>query len=120
MAGGSLGLGFRAGRASFGPETGFFLGDEKLWTITGVARVDLAGRHGTGLVPYVVAGAGGYVWIHDIGNSSYLTATLGVGATLGSTRRWRIEARWHPVIQNTDSGLQPSLFTAGAGLRLGW
>ena len=118
MGGAELGLAFRAGHFTFGPESSVLFGDQGVWTLGGVARVDLADVRRSAVTPYLVAGLGGAFWSPDVQfENDLLTATLGAGLAIGP--RWRIEARWQPAVQNTTSD-KPSLVTLAVGPRLAW
>jgi hypothetical protein len=118
LGGPEFGLAFRAGHFAFGPDVSVLYGDQHVWTLGGVARVDLADMRRNAVTPYLVAGLGGAFWSSQAtSENDLLTATLGAGLTIGS--RWRIEARWQPAVQNTTSA-KPSLVTIAAGPRLAW
>lgn len=115
--GGEIGLAFRAGPLSLGPEFSILRGDHRIWTLGGMARLALGGREpGRKVAPHIVAGLGAYSWQTGI-DQTLLTASIGAGIT--SARGLRLEARWHPSLQNTGTA-KPALFTVGAGYRVTW
>lgn len=118
LGGAQIGLAFRAGHFTFGPESNVLFGDQKVWTLGGVARVDLSDVRRSAVTPYLVAGMGGAFW-NSQGQfeNDLLTATLGAGLAIGP--RWRVEARWQPAVQNTSTA-KPSLVTVAVGPRLAW
>ncbi|MEX2049546.1 MAG: hypothetical protein WEB90_08215 [Gemmatimonadota bacterium] len=119
MFGASAALGFRRGRLSFGPEVLGLLGEPGVVALSAVTRLDLRDAERTN--PYIVTGIGGYSWQ---GSSSaqdvLLTLLIGGGVTFGQGGRWRVEARWHPVVHNTGTSWEPTLLTMGGGRRVGW
>ena len=124
MAGVQGALGFRVGRFAFGPEAGILFGEQSNWSLAGVARLDLRDTRSGQLVPYLVGGLGGVFWEMEYLEASLLTASVGLGVTTGA--RGRLEARWHPVLQNpsvyspTGQAVNPTLFTVAAGYRFVW
>lgn len=118
--GGELGLAFRAGAFSLGPETSIMRGGHRLWTLGGMMRFALDGDRGANprrASPHVTAGLGAFAWRSGFASQTLLTATFGGGVTLPAG--WRLEARWHPSLQNT--GLpKPVLVTVAAGYRVTW
>ena len=116
LAGLRASLAFRAGPVAFGPEAARMWGTLNVTNVSGIARVDL--RNGGNVMPYLVAGAGGYGWRTPQISTTLLGVSLGAGITTASG--WRAEARWEPVVQNTGLGKKPTLVTFGAGYRIRW
>jgi hypothetical protein len=115
--GATFGLGWRAGRVAFGPETGLHLGTGgSAWMIAGTGRVVLARSARAARERYVVLGAGANVWAS---RQALVTATLGLGETRRG--RWRAELRWNPVLQYSDPySPHPTFVTFGVGRVIAW
>lgn len=116
MGGLELGLAFRAGRLALGPEGSLLRGTHHLLTIGGMIRYELGDPVTSRIVPHVTAALGAHGWTTGT-EQTLLTLTLGGGITL--PEGWRLEARWHPSVQNMDTQM-PSLVTVAAGRRFSW
>jgi len=117
--GGEIGLAFRAGPISLGPEYRMLRGEHRMWTLGGMIRYGLDAERGANperTVPHIAAGLGAFNWQTDMIHHTVFTGTIGAGVTLPSG--WRFEARWHPTLHNIDP--KPALFTVGAGYRFTW
>lgn len=122
MLGVEAGLGFRAGPLALGPEAGIWSGsDQSVWSIGGMIRYYVGDdqRHGT--TPHLLLGLGAHQFRADIrpGFSVEPTLlTLTAGAGISTSSGWRLEARWHEVVQNDF--YQPRLISVAVGRRFVW
>ena len=105
---------------SFGPETFYAYGEERIWGIGAVARLDLgSGRH----KPYLVGGLGGNFWtLPNFGNAGLFSGSLGGGILLVQNRHLGItaEARVHKNLQNYSGGGNWDFVSLTGGVRFGW
>ncbi len=113
----SASLAFRLGRFALGPEAALVEITPRVVVLGGVARMNLPLGTAFPLVPYVVLGAGDYIWES---HTAYLSGSLGAGLSVGRRSQWRLEARWHRTIQNTGSDPKPWLLSLGVGPVLSW
>jgi len=136
MNGFIMGFGLREGPFVFGPEFLFQDGDSLRLRAFGLT-LKLRQREGW-IHPHLVLGVGAYAWKHRVAASpelfvdgptrvwretSYVSASLGGGLTLGSVVRGVgavFEARWHRNLEQNRAAGSRSLIAASAGLRVAW
>jgi len=122
MIGAEVGLGFRAGPIALGPEASIWSGkDQSMWTLGGMARLYVGDEQRARIAPHLVAGLGAHQFRADMGtgfSTETTLLTLAAGAGLTTAAGWRLEARWHEVIQNNF--YHPSFLSVGIGRRFIW